>query len=628
MQIGLHVLVRFQYWIRGFINTMQGQPNIVIPQLINAFRQKDFLSIVKAVEATPSLVNVDPVVVQLYGGALRKLAQHKKAAKVFEKGLKKFPSSTDLMNSYGNFLLDNGNPAKASQLFRKASSINTSSLDYKYNLVRSLAAENKYREAKQLGEMLLKNSPSHSSLIIQLAAIETELGNTENAEGYLVAVINIDNRNITALNNLGNLLRGQGKIVEAIKQYELALSNAIQDKVDTPLIYQNLAAVMGLNGDTEAALAIYEKGLSRFPTDSALNKEYAHFAWIKNVPSPFAFFEKQLSVENAALVVVYCELMLRIGEAEKARKWLELLIDHADDSVRLAAAAHLSSALRDMGQFEAALKVSESKLKGTAGDTISLLVEKGYALLSLNRFKDAISVFERVCRMAPLNQGYWTLLSTAYKANGNTTKYSNLCDYQRFVHARMLIPSSDENDSFINVLKDYLSTLHSDERHPIGQSLRNGSQTFENLLDSDNSLLQKLKHFLEERAAEFIASLQTEKKHPFLSRLSQDLTFIGSWSVRLRKSGFHKSHYHSEGWLSGVLYIDVPEEVNLGGNGWLCFGRPDINGVEMDEDFAIKPEAGTVVFFPSYMWHGTNPIETNSQRMTVAFDIVPKDKKG
>lgn len=69
---------------------MQGQPNIVIPQLINAFRQKDFLSIVKAVEATPSLVNVDPVVVQLYGGALRKLAQHKKAAKVFEKGLKNF----------------------------------------------------------------------------------------------------------------------------------------------------------------------------------------------------------------------------------------------------------------------------------------------------------------------------------------------------------------------------------------------------------------------------------------------------------------------------------------------------------------------------------------------------------
>ena len=58
--------------------------------------------------------------------------------------------------------------------------------------------------------------------------------------------------------------------------------------------------------------------------------------------------------------------------------------------------------------------------------------------------------------------------------------------------------------------------------------------------------------------------------------------------------------------------------------GWLVFGRPDIKGVEMLEDFAIKPIAGNVVFFPSYMWHGTNPIYSDTQRLTVAFDIVPE----
>ena len=39
MQTGPHSLVRSQYWIRSFTNTMQGQPNIIIPQLINAFKQ-------------------------------------------------------------------------------------------------------------------------------------------------------------------------------------------------------------------------------------------------------------------------------------------------------------------------------------------------------------------------------------------------------------------------------------------------------------------------------------------------------------------------------------------------------------------------------------------------------------
>ena len=88
MLIGPHILVRLQCWTRGFTNIMQGQPNIIIPQLINAFRQGNFSNVIDAIEASPALVNVDPVVVQLYGGSLRKLAEHKKAAKVFEKGLK------------------------------------------------------------------------------------------------------------------------------------------------------------------------------------------------------------------------------------------------------------------------------------------------------------------------------------------------------------------------------------------------------------------------------------------------------------------------------------------------------------------------------------------------------------
>jgi len=602
---------------------MQSQPNIIIPQLINAYQQGSYESVVNAIEASPALVNVDPVVVQLYGGALRRRGDDKKAMRVFEKGLKKFPQSTDLMNSFGNFLLDFGNAAKASQQFRKASNVNPSSFDYKYNLARSLTAEKKYNEAHALANQLVKHNTQHVSLYILLATIETERGNTEAAQTSLMSAIDIDYRNTTALNNLGNLLRAQGQYKEAIRYYQQALNYALESGADKPLLYQNLAAVLGLVENTSEALSVYERGLARFPSDTALNTEYAHFAWIKNVDKPFAFFESQLALHNAPLVVVYCELMLRIGEPKKARYWLEQLLSHDDKDVRIAAAAHLSSALRDLGEFSEALQLSEKTLKGVSSEPVSLLVEKGYALLSENRCKEAIQVFEKVCRIAPHDQGYWTLLSTAYKANGNVTKYNSLCDYERFVCATPLLQNSTDNNEFVYTLKEFLSTLHSDERHPIGQSLRNGSQTFENLLDSDNPLLYRLKNALEERALEFIKRLDKEKKHPFLSRLSNEISFIGSWSVRLRQSGFHKSHYHSEGWLSGVLYIDVPKEVNLGGNGWLCFGRPDINGVTMEEDYAVKPEPGTVVFFPSYMWHGTNPIQTDSQRMTVAFDIVP-----
>jgi hypothetical protein len=39
---------------------------------------------------------------------------------------------------------------------------------------------------------------------------------------------------------------------------------------------------------------------------------------------------------------------------------------------------------------------------------------------------------------------------------------------------------------------------------------------------------------------------------------------------------------------------------------------------------AIKPIPGTLVLFPSYMWHGTVPFHAPASRTTIAFDAVPK----
>ena len=37
-----------------------------------------------------------------------------------------------------------------------------------------------------------------------------------------------------------------------------------------------------------------------------------------------------------------------------------------------------------------------------------------------------------------------------------------------------------------------------------------------------------------------------------------------------------------------------------------------------------QPRVGTIVLFPSYMWHGTIPFGGEHQRMTCALDIIPK----
>ena len=598
---------------------MQSQPNIVIPNLINAFNRGDFLFVINTVKKSGALNRVDPVVSQLHGSALRKIGKLDDAVKVFEKGLKLFPQSTDLMNSYGNLFLDKMQSDKAILWFSKALKIKPNAFDYKYNLARAFYDAKRFSEAEKQCLQLLTTQPNKNTVLLLMASILVEDHRDDVAERYLKRLLDSEPQNKKALNNLGNIKRRNNQFDEAISLYKQALSGGSS----TAELYQNLAAVFALNGSLNEAFATYKEGIRVFPDSVNLHKEYAHLAWVQNLEAPFSLLEANLSIDNPDLILAYTELMIRVEEFEKAKFWLEKLLETKLPTYQIAAAASLSHTLRELGEFEKALATVSVKASNPTLETLPLIIEKSYSLLSLKRYKEAIKALELVCRIAPLNQGYWTLLSTAYKANGDETKYNQLCDYQSFVSVQSLLGNEDANTKFINLLRAHLITLHNNERHPIGQSLRNGSQTFENLFDSTHPVIKELRSAIEARAKTFLSTLTRVKKHPFLSRLSQDIDFIGSWSVRLRQKGFHKSHYHSEGWLSGVLYVDVPAEVKINGHGWLVFGRPDISGVDMTEDYAVKPQEGNVVFFPSYIWHGTNPILSNQQRLTVAFDIVP-----
>lgn len=107
---------------------------------------------------------------------------------------------------------------------------------------------------------------------------------------------------------------------------------------------------------------------------------------------------------------------------------------------------------------------------------------------------------------------------------------------------------------------------------------------------------------------------------------TRDFEFSASWSVKLKSEGFHTMHIHPMGRISSVYYVDLPDEITSGDDkaGWLKFGEPNlILPHDLPADHFVKPQAGKLVLFPSYVWHGTVPFESDHPRTTVAFDIVP-----
>ena len=84
--------------------------------------------------------------------------------------------------------------------------------------------------------------------------------------------------------------------------------------------------------------------------------------------------------------------------------------------------------------------------------------------------------------------------------------------------------------------------------------------------------------------------------------------------------------FHTEGWLSGSIYINVPPELN-GNSGKLVLsvgdGEDSIDP-NKNEKKTIGVVTGSMVLFPASLMHYTLPFESEEERIVLAFDMIEK----
>jgi hypothetical protein len=215
--------------------------------------------------------------------------------------------------------------------------------------------------------------------------------------------------------------------------------------------------------------------------------------------------------------------------------------------------------------------------------------------------------------------------ATAARQLGDAA-YQSLYDYDRLVRVYDLEPPPGWKTitEFNAALVKSLAARHLFATHPLDQSLRNGSQTARNLVAERDPVIQALLAAFERPIEDYRAAIGTDPDHPMTARNLGPARLRGCWSVALRRNGFHVNHIHPEGWISSAYYVSVPEEVRdeSAKSGWIKFGEPHLAMPGVTPAHFVQPRPARLVLFPSYMWHGTNPIRGSEQRLTVAFDAV------
>jgi tetratricopeptide (TPR) repeat protein len=549
-----------------------------------------------------------------------------------------------------------------------------------------------YAGAEQsLGEAVALDRKDAEALCA-LADVQRLLGKDEAAEKSFRAALVIDRRHVSAARGLGQLLlwygrttealqvttplyagatdgglisqhgaalKADGRVAESLAAYERAavaapggvadhnIAAALADRTRFPeaqaatrsafakglrapetwLVHAH--ALQGQDKLDEAEAA-YHEALRARPAFVDAHRDLAQLIWMRTEDpvAAIATLDRAIGATlSPELHVVRAKLLSDAGRERQAYETLTAAIQlqPADGNLQLAASqqavkAGLYSAALDHARLGAAALPGEFHSEATLCEVY----------LANGRAEEAAAIAQTLRAQKPEHQHAIALQATAWRLLGDP-RYGELYDYAAFVHGyRLDTPEGWPTlEAYLADLAEGLRAMHVTRTHPVGQSLRHGSQTNQSLLHSEQPAVKAFTQAIDGPVRRHIAAIGQDVggkgKDPLRARNRGGYSIAGIWSVQLRPGGFHINHVHPEGWLSSACYIEVPRAVEgEGRQGWIQFGKPGIaTQPVLEAEHFIKPEPGLLVLFPSYMWHGTVPFEGDEPRLSMAFDLAP-----
>lgn len=464
--------------------------------------------------------------------------------------------------------------------------------------------------------------PSHRALALHSTALKAR-GRREEALAFDEQATRRFPTSGVAWHNLAATLGDLGRGPASVR----AMEQGFRLGLDGPQSWGVMARARAAAGDLDGAEQAYREALRRAPGQAPTAIEYADVVWMRRGD----LAEAQAVLDACAhaggppaqLVLAKAKLLQAAGQGEQAAAFLALAAGRLPDEPALTMAA--SQAALELGRLDEAERLAlsvEARLPqspGVLNQSVIIHLARGRADLALAKTRKGLEI-------DPGNQSLWGWAATAARALGDPL-HRELCDYDALVGVYDIETPEGWRDlpAYLVDLAAALNRIHLYETHPAAQSLRHGSQTTYRLTGSDDPAIQAFFRAVDAPVRRHIAKIGPGAG-PLRSRNTGDYRIEGAWSVRLKPGGFHKDHFHPEGWLSSAFYVETPDGAleTAEKQGWLRFGQPPFpTDPPQPAEHFVRPKPGRLVLFPSYLWHGTVPFTTDERRLTIAFDAVP-----
>ncbi|MCY7375228.1 MAG: tetratricopeptide repeat protein [Pyrinomonadaceae bacterium] len=390
----------------------------------DAHEKRDFSTALKFYDAAVKLAPEFPEAEFQRGNALLSLNKPDDAEKAFRRAIELREDWTLPMASLGNLLIAKSNFAEAETILTKAVALDANNFPALAALtelrLKSKAAPEKLRELlAQIKSLTVKANPTASIWAAQ-GAIETALGDKVSAKKSLSNALNLEPKNIFALQTRTTVSLAESDFVKALNDAQL-LVQISPNSIDAKVL---LARVYAESGDKNAATKILDALDSANPNVAALRNAIA-----KSGSVNAAELETELAKDqqNAAILGRLCTIS-RVENPAKALDYCRRASEIEPTNVNHAVG--FGAALVQTKQYDNAAAIFKRILQ-IAPDNYTAHANLATALFQSKRYAEAINEYQWLTEKQPnLAIGYYFLAIS----HDNLEQYIDaLANYQQFL---------------------------------------------------------------------------------------------------------------------------------------------------------------------------------------------------
>ena len=455
--------------------------------------------------------------------------------------------------------------------------------------------------ARELGDSILsldllqkarQLAPQDPEPRSEIALTCLAIGDYDRAERELRETLEIDAYPLRALANLGALLQYRGHLQEALEMYRRVLRQTPDDLE----VVCNLVSTLADAGREAEALQTIDARLMDYPDHplllAAQGAVLTGLGRYDEASQVLTEATARNPADDMALINLAMSQRERGAVADARESLRRALRANAQNARAVADLVNLSAA---DGDLPAALALAEDFLAQHPGERLTLAA---YVL--------------------------------ALRDAGRDDAARELVDHDKMIRVTEPLPPDrvGPSDKFLQALKRLILTDRSLLNGPASKATRGGSQTGELRLSSD-VVLMAWRDMINAEVAAAIDALREAglEDHPVMAYAAAHWD-LRAWATVLEPGGRQEPHQHPLGFLSGVYYVDLPAAMSgeTANSGWLEFGQPPtrLRHATAPPIRLLEPRPGRLVIFPSYFHHRTLPFEAAGQRISLAFDVMPR----